>query len=319
MRTPALAVVSMLALLAAVACGKAKDPVPERPSPTPEVVASRPAGSRAVVDMIGRSILVNDDVKTVVALSPSAADFAVALRLEVIGRTSDTPEPAGAGAKVTGSTISPDFNAIAALDPDMVIADAAYHSGRTRDFDRFALPVFVVKANSYTEVLTALMALGEATGHSGDATEAVDALKERAGDVIAAAKAKGASMAAPKVLILTGGGRDVFAGGDGSYLGDLVQTLGGTNVFATADDSGPIAGYGVVDVGQAASLAPDVVLVLSSGTGGLAEEVKANPAWAGSAAIRNGRVYELDTALFLRAPGPRVGEALETLLPLLWP
>ena len=309
----------MLAVLAAVACGEAKEPVPERPSPTPEVTASRTTGSRTVVDMIGRSILVNDDVQTVVALSPSAADFAVALGLAVIGRTSDTPEPAGPGAKVTGSTISPDFNAIAALDPDLVIADAAYHSGRTRDFDRFALPVFVVKANSYAEVLTALMALGEATGRDAKATDAVNALKQKAADVIAAAKAKGATTPAPKVLILTGGGRDVFAGGDASYLGDLVKELGGTNVFATADDSGPIAGYGVVDVGQAATLAPDVVLVLSSGTGGLAEEVKASPAWAGSAAVRNGRVYELDTGLFLRAPGPRVGEALEKLMPLMWP
>ena len=45
----------------------------------------------------------------------------------------------------------------------------------------------------------------------------------------------------------------------------------------------------------------------------------ANPAWANSAAVKAGRVFEVDTVLYLRAPGPRVAEALEGLLPLLWP
>ncbi|MGE3076569.1 MAG: ABC transporter substrate-binding protein [Dehalococcoidia bacterium] len=319
MRAQWLTVLGATALLASVACGKADEPVPERPSPTPEVTTTREAGTRTVTDMSGRSVLVSDEVRTVVAMSPSAADFATALGLEVVGRSSDTPEAVAPAAKTTGSTISPDFNAIAALDPDLVIADAAYHSGRTRDFDRFALPVFVLSANSYDGVLEALEALGDAANKQDEAKAAVDALRTRAEAVVAKAKQKSSGSAAPKVLILTGGGRDVFAGGDSSYLGDLVDRLGGTNVVAEAAEGGPIAGFGVIDVGQAATLGPDVVLILSSGTGGLADELKANAAWANVSAVKNGRVYEVDTTLFLRSPGPRVGEALETLFPLLWP
>jgi iron complex transport system substrate-binding protein len=310
---------ALLTLFPAVACGKASDPVPERPTPTPEVVASRTTGSRIVIDMVGRAVSVNEEIRTVVAMSPSAADFAKALGLDIVGRSNDTPESVAPAAKPTGSSISPDFTAIAALSPDMVIADAAYHSGRTRDFDRFAHPVFVLKANSYEEVLQALTALGEATGRSEEAESAATALEKRAEAVIVAARSNAASAPAPKVLILTGGGRDVFAGGDGSYLGDLVRLLGGTNVLAAAADGGPIAGFGVAAVGEAAALGPDVVLILSSGTGGLVAELKANPAWANKKAVVGGRVFEVDTTLFLRAPGPRVGEALEVLLPLLWP
>ncbi|MGE0601647.1 MAG: ABC transporter substrate-binding protein [Dehalococcoidia bacterium] len=319
MRAQWLALLGATALLAGVACGKADEPVPERPSPTPEVTTTREAGTRTVTDMAGRSVLVPDEVRTVVAMSPSAADFAKALGLEIVGRSSDTPEAVAPAAKTTGSTISPDFNAIAALDPDLVIADAAYHSGRTRDFDRFALPVFVLNANSYEGVLKALESLGDAANKADEAKAAIEALKTRAEAVISKAKQNAAGGSAPKVLILTGGGRDVFAGGASSYLGDLVNELGGTNVVAEAAEGGPIAGFGVIDVGQAATLGADVVLILSSGTGGLAEELKSNPAWANSPAVLRGRVSEVDTTLFLRSPGPRVGEALETLFPLLWP
>lgn len=319
MKAPWLAIFGVITVFAGVACGKASDPVPQRPTATPEVTASRAAGPRTVTDMTGRSVSVPDEVETVVAMSPSAVDFASALGLKIVGRPSDTPESLAPGAKTTGTTISPDFNAIAALDPDLVIADAAYHSGRTRDFDRFALPVFVLKATTYAEVPEALEALGEAAGKPDAAKDAIAELKTRADAVIAKAKDRRGTTPAPAVLILTGGGRDVFAGGPLSYLGDLVRILGGNNVVAETAEGGPIAGFGVIDVGQAATLAPSVVLILSSGEGGLAGEVKANSAWANNAAVKTGRVFEVDTTLFLRAPGPRVGEAMETLLPLLWP
>jgi ABC-type Fe3+-hydroxamate transport system substrate-binding protein len=64
---------------------------------------------------------------------------------------------------------------------------------------------------------------------------------------------------------------------------------------------------------------PDAVLLLPSGQGGLAEQIKASKAWAEVPAVKQGRVVDLDTTLFLRAPGPRAGEALEKLVALLWP
>ena len=316
----ALALLFIAAALPLLAgCGEAEDPVPERPSPTPEATANRAAGARSVIDMTGRPVQLDEEIRTVAAMSPAAAEFAAALGLEVVGRSSDTPETVAPGAKPTGSTISPDFNAIAALAPDLVLADAAYHAGRTRDFDRFAYPVYVLKANSYAEVLAALTALGEATGRAEAAASARAAIAARAEAAIATARAKAAGAKAPKVLILTGGGRDVFAGGTGSYLGDLVAVLGGENVQGSAAEGGPVAGFGVIEVTQAASLAPEVVLVLSSGVGGLAAQIASQAAWANTPAVTLGRVHDLDTSLYLRAPGPRVAEALERLLPLLWP
>ena len=306
-----------LAAFALTGCGKEPAKVPERPSPTATIEAQRttPAG-RTVTDMANRTVAMPETVQTVVALSPSAADFASALGLKIVGRTTDTPASVAPDAKTVGSALSPDFNAVAALEPDLVIADAAYQSGRTRDFDRFSHPVYVLKAGTYAEVLAALAALGTATNRQAEAAAAAAALEAKAATALQAAKARGGS---PKVLILTGGGRDVFGGSSATYLGSLLEFLGATNVLGSVADGGPIPGFGVIEVSQAATLNPDAVLILTSGQGGLAAQIQADKAWAATPAVRDKRVIEVDTTLFLRSPGPRAGEALETLLKLLWP
>jgi iron complex transport system substrate-binding protein len=269
--------------------------------------------------MLGRNVALSETVSTVVALSPSAAEFAAALGLQVIGRSSDTPQSEAPSASAVGPAISPDFAAVAALRPDLVIADAAYHAGRTRDFDRFAIPVFAIKANTFGDVLGSVDALGEASGLVDAAGKLRASITAEASGAVELAKQRAANRPAPKVLILTGGGRDVFSGSESSYLGDLVKLLGGANVLATATEGGPVPGFGVVDVNQAASLNSDVVFILSSGEGGLAERIRTQPQWASTPAVKSGRIHEVDTMRYLRAPGPGVAEAMEALVGLLWP
>ena len=91
------------------------------------------------------------------------------------------------------------------------------------------------------------------------------------------------------------------------------------NVLGAAPEGGPIPGFGVIEIAQAASTDPDVVLVLPSGQGGLADQVRADAAWTETRAVRDGRIHELDVALYLRVPGPRAAEAIEALYELLWP
>lgn len=309
------AILGMVVLFGA--CGEAADPVPPRPTPTATIAAEVSAGPRTVTDMIGRPVRLTEEVRTVAAMSPAAAEFAAELGLEVVGRTADTAETSAPGAKVTGSSLTPDFTAIAALGPDLVIGDAAFHSGRTRDFEKFPYPVFVIKAASYGEVLATLDALGEATGREAKARTAREAIEARVDAAVL--KARGQTGEKPRVLVVSGGGRDVFGGGTATYIGSLLEQLGAVNVLGAAPEGGPIPGFGVIEIAQAASTDPDVVLVLPSGQGGLADQVRADAAWTETRAVRDGRIHELDVALYLRVPGPRAAEAIEALYELLWP
>ncbi|MGE5595395.1 MAG: ABC transporter substrate-binding protein [Hyphomicrobiales bacterium] len=307
-----LAMLALAALLLA-ACGKEQAPVEARPTATPTLSAPTVAGSRTVKDMIGRDVAVTEHVDRVVAMSPTALQFAEALGLEVLGRPSDSPAEGAEGAQTVGTTILPDFPAIAALKPDLVLADAAYHGSRLRDFEQFPYPVFVLKAGSYQDVLAATTALGQVTGRDDRAAEVNADIQQR----VEAARAE-ATGTPPRVLILTGSGREVYGGSDATYLGSLVNLLGGTNVLANEPQGAPIAGFGLVEITQVATLDPDVVLVIASGQGGLADQVRSAPEWAESKAVQNDRVFELDTALYLRAPGPSVGDAVEQLAGMLY-
>jgi iron complex transport system substrate-binding protein len=179
--------------------------------------------------------------------------------------------------------------------------------------------VFIIYAPSYDQVLVAISRLGAAVNRDGEASQAVEDLSAAAEDVLARAREAARDRPAPRVLILTGGGRDVFVGGDDTYIGGLVALLGGENVLAEVPEGGPLAGFGVVGVSESAIQMPDVVLILPSGEGGLADQIAADPAWASVPAVVNNRIHEVDRDLFLRVPGPRVAEALRVLEALLWP
>jgi ABC-type Fe3+-hydroxamate transport system substrate-binding protein len=300
-----------LALLLA-ACGSAKPAPPPRPTATPTIAASAVTGTRTIIDMAGRSVSVADTVDRVVAISPSALDFANALGLTVVGRPSDTT---GSSAPAVGSTLSPDFTAIAALHPDLVIADAAYDGSRLRDFDSFPYPVFVLRAGSYAEVLATLTALGAATAHATQATAAAASIEARVDAVVAKAAA---SAPKPTVLIVTGAGRDVYGGSDSSYTGALTKLLGANNLLGTLPVGAPIAGFGTVDLGQLATRNPDVVLAIPAANGTLAADIRSSPAWANTNAVKRNKVFELDSPTYLRSPGPHVADAVEHLYQILY-
>ena len=315
MRRAAAAVVLLALCLLASSCGSEKQGNGSRPSPTPTIDAPVTHGPLTVTDMAGREVRVPDTVSRVVAITPSAADFALALGLQVVGRTSDVPATAVAGVPTVGSSLSPDFNAIAALKPDLVIGDSAFGGARMRDFARFVYPVYLLRVSNYEDVLFALGALGEATGRTQQGRDAATALAIEAEALVQQVVGR----ASPTVIILTGSGREVYAGSEATYIGSLVKKLGGTNLLAEAAAGAPIAGFGTVEVTAVATKNPDVVLILASGVGGLAAQITASPAWANSKAVRDRRVFELDINAFLRAPGPGVVKSLAALADLLYP
>lgn len=315
MRQLVLAAALVLAALV-VSCGEEPPPVDPRPTATPTLAVTARPGDVAVLDMALRTVNVPARVHRVVALSPSALEFAAAFDLEIVGRVSDATYPAEAASAATiGSTNAPKFDAIAALEPDLVIADAGLQGSLRTDFDQFPFPVFLIKVASYEDVLHAFRAVGEAVGQKDRAEELVGATEAR----VAAARDAVAGRPAPKVLILTGSGRDVYAGSDTSYTGALARLLGATNVLGAQPQGAPIAGFGLVEISTAAATSPDAVLLIAGAQSDLRSQVEGSPAWSATPAVRNNRLITLDPTLFLRSPGPRVADAVEQLARAIYP
>jgi iron complex transport system substrate-binding protein len=307
---PLLALPLLPLVLVLLACGEAEPPVAPRPTATATLQGRASRGEIPVVDMAGRSVMVPAEVHRVVAISPAALEYAASFDLEIIGRASDaTFPPAAGGVPPVGSTISPNFQEIAALDPDLVIGDASLQGALRRAFDEFPYPIFLINVTSYESAMEAFRGVGEAVHQPERAEELVTQTEGK----LEEAKQSVAGKLQPKVLILTGSGRDVYAGSDQSYVGSLVKLLGASNVLGGAPQGAPIAGFGLVEVEQAAATAPDVVLLVLGTQSDLRAQIEASAAWAESRAVLDGRIVSLDATTFLRSPGPRAGDAVAEL------
>jgi len=102
-----------------------------------------------------------------------------------------------------------------------------------------------------------------------------------------------------------------------SYLGDLLKTVGGTNI-ATELDGSAKSPYLQFSLEQIVQTNPDYILRFAHGN--LEETKKAfddafdkNPAYAELDAVKNNKVIDLDSNVFNVSANLNVSEAIKTL------
>jgi iron complex transport system substrate-binding protein len=151
--------------------------------------------------------------------------------------------------------------------------------------------------------------LGASSGESAAAVAVVDSVLGTLASVRAAtAAAIAAGRPRPRVLMPLLG-EPLFVIGGGSFLSEVVDAAGGTNVFAADPRPSP-------QVSREEILRRDADAVLVSPGG--ARRLAADPGWRGLAAVRAGRVLTFDTALVQR-PSVQLGQAAVMLARLLHP
>ncbi len=117
--------------------------------------------------------------------------------------------------------------------------------------------------------------------------------------------------AAPTVLLLlSAGGRGLLMAGEHTQGDALIGVLGGKNVATGFTSYKPLTPEGALN------LAPDVLVVAETGKG--AFHLESYPFLAHTPAVQQGRWVVADSMLLLGF-GPRLPEALELLLPVLYP
>ena len=194
--------------------------------------------------------------RRIVSLVPSLTEslFALGLGERVVGVTEWCVHPAEGGAALPklGGTKNPDVAAIAALAPDLVIANQ--EENRRRDVERLeaaGLHVWVTYPRTVAEGAAVLAELAE-LGASAEARERVVA------PVLAAVAAAEQARPADGVPVFCPIWRDPWmaVGGD-TYAHDLLTLCGGSNVFAARGDRR----YPRVTLDDVVAAAPEVVLL----------------------------------------------------------
>jgi ABC-type Fe3+-hydroxamate transport system substrate-binding protein len=246
----------------------------------------------------------------IVSLVPSVTEslFALGLGPRVVGVTDWCVHPADgvAGLPKLGGTKDPDVTAIAALAPDLVIANREENTRRVVERLRTAgITVWVTYPRTVREGARLLRELA-ALGAPGDALEQVVVPVEQA---VAAAEA-----ARPErgVRVFCAIWRDPWMSvGADTYIHDMVELSGGANVFAKH------AGrrYPRVTLAEIEAAAPEVILLpdepFAFGAADVAELARLDTPAGGA-----GRIHCIDGTL-LSWYGPRIRPALGALRRLL--
>jgi len=246
----------------------------------------------------------------IVSLVPSLTEalFSLGLGERLVGVTEWCVHPAAGVAPLpkVGGTKNPDLDRIAALGPDLVIANQEENT--RRDVERLRARGFAVWVTYPRSVRDGAALLRELAG-LGASDAAIRSVVE---PVEAALASLDRDPPARRARVFCPIWKDPWmaVGGD-TYAGDLLAVCGGDNVFADRDDRR----YPKVRDADILAAAPEVILLPDEPYAFADADVEALAAFD-VPAVRNGRVHRIDGTL-VSWYGPRIRTAIETLRPLL--
>ena len=136
-------------------------------------------------------------------------------------------------------------------------------------------------------------------------------MKQQRQELIDSAQGK----TAPKSVIIFGNPESFSMATKGTFTGSLVEQLGGGNL---ADNLDKGDAYIPLSMEFLATQNPDVIFIIMMGNPQMMQEkvrtdLEANPAWAGTNAVKNGRVHILPYNLFTVNPGTQAIDAMQTV------
>jgi iron complex transport system substrate-binding protein len=278
-----------------------------------------------LVDDYGYVTSLSDYAKRIVSLAPSCTEILFALDLgDKVVAVSDydnypynfTAWIAAGNMTSIGSFSAPNMEAVASVDPDLIIATAGVQ-GETADKLRgLNYKVLVLNPTTVEGILQDIMLVGKATGYTTQATTLVDSLRSRIEAVenkVATATSK------PKVYYEEWyDPTSLWSAGAKTWQNDAIAKAGGTNIFADQQ-----LGDFQSSAEAVISRNPDVIVLPSQmGTGapfwGSIDTVKARPGWSSISAIQNDKLLQIDGDIIARG-GPRVVDAIEEMAAYFYP
>jgi iron complex transport system substrate-binding protein len=282
----------------------------------PWVSAQEDTGPRTVMDFMGQPVTINAPPQRVVGMSASINEMLFAIGVTPVGVTAgmDYP-PAAANLPTFGSGYQPDLEALAALEPDLIIGNGQLNM-QIMDKLQAIAPTLMILTLTPEDVAKNIRTLGQATWHD---TEAEYLAQSYDGFLTAMGKVGASQTQHPSILIIVGTLDVPNYGKSETYLGAMAKILGATNIADGNADQGPFPGYTQLSTEYILNADPDFVFTITQGSPTpMPEAMKDDPIWSSLTAFQNGHVMELDVHLFLESPGPRFVDAMLQLNDILY-
>ncbi len=307
-RIPALLLALLLALSLVTATGcssNATDTGEADQAATETVEATFPV---TVTDDLGREVTVESEPEKIVSLAPANTEIVAALGLidRLVGVTTfcDYP-PEVADIEKVGDFVGPNLEAIAALEPDLVLATTGVQEETVTQLEDLGAVVVAVDPQSLDDVFDSIEMVGAVTGATQEAADLNASIQE---DLDAVEEA--ITDDEPVTCFLEIAQDPLFTVGSGTLQDDMIAAAGGENVVKEE-------GYVGYSVEQLVTDDPEVYMA-TMGSMSDPAELQSRAGYESLTAVKEGRVYVLDDNLVSR-PGPRVAQGVQAIAAALHP
>lgn len=285
-----------------------------------QTTSAAPADGFTFIDDLGREVTVSDPQR-VAALLGSFADVwylaggTVAASADDAWADFELPLPEDA--VNLGMTKRLSLEALFSAQPDFILASAntQLHLDWMETLDAANIPTAYFDVSDFDDYLRLLELCTRITGREDLYETNGLAVREEIGRVTAAAQQRLETSAAPKVLNLRSSSTYIRAkNSSGNVLGEMLRALGCVNI-ADNDDSL----LENLSVEHILLQDPDFIFIAPQGDDPLAIRAcvdaffSQQPALAQLTAVREGRIFIMDKALYTLKPNARWGEAYEKL------
>lgn len=259
----------------------------------------------------------NSDAPRIVATSAAVSQICEALDLDLVGvpetTTGSVPERY-ADVTTIGLPMSVDMEILASLEPDYVLSPTTLEEDLSPQYEASGLNGYFLDLTSIDGLYESIDWLAEEFGKTAEAGQ----LHAEYDDFMADFKTEVGEAEAPNVLILMGVPGSYLVATENSYVGNLVELVGGVNIYAGTDDQ-------FLNANTEDMLAQDPDVILRSAHGlpdevakMFAEEFAENDIWSHFTAVQERRVYDLPYDEFGMSAKLNYIDALEYLVPLLY-
>ncbi|KQB92762.1 ABC transporter substrate-binding protein [Geobacillus sp. 47C-IIb] len=266
-----------------------------------------------VKDGLGEEVTIKAEPQKIVSLIPSNTEIAYALGLgeKIVGVSDFDNYPDDVKTKTKVGSMEFNVEKIISLKPDLVLAHASSaHNAKDglQQLKDAGITVLVINsATSFNDVYASIKLIGQATGTADKAEQVIHDMKAK----LAQMKEKAKQIPADKqvnVWVEVEPPPQLYTAGKGTFMDEMLQVISARNV------AGDLEGWPMVTEEQAVAYKPDVIITTYSG----AEQVLKRTAWKDVPAVKNKRVYDVNTDLVSR-PGPRLVEGVEELAKAIYP
>ena len=300
-----LTLAMMISLFAA--CGGAPAETVQTSAPTETTEADT---SVTVVDMLGKTVTLEEPARRIVALTPSDCEilYAIGAGDTLVGRGKYCDYPAEVlEIPAVESGASTNLEEIIALDPDVLLMSTmAQTEEQIAALEAAGIRVVVSDAQDIAGVYTAVELIGALMGREQEAAAVVEDMKATFDGLQQKAAGDGTETIYFEVSPLEYG---LWAAGSHTFMDEIANLLGLKNAFADVE------GWGEISEEQVLERNPDYIVTISMyfGEGPTPEEeILGRKGWEKVPAVANGRILNLPNNELSR-PAPRLADGAQLL------